>query len=289
MLFRRVLLSACLASAPFAIAEDEPPRTASISGVPTVPSIARPSDASLMEPPSFDAEPVVAADALTGQAAKQFQIQTLKQVLATVREVDGYTAELSKQERIGGELSDVQRIRMKLRHAPHSVYMKWLSGDKGREAIYVHGRNDNEMLVHAGGWRARFLPVLSVDPAGSLAMRESRHPVTEAGLLGLAAKWLEARQADAEGMTYAVETDTFDGAVCHKLTATYASADLDPVYSRVTLWVDAGRLVPLAAVNHGWEDGNALVERYEYRDINLDATLTDADFDRANRQYAFRK
>ena len=289
MPFRRVLLSACLASATVVVAEDEPPRTASISGVPTVPSIARPSDASLMEPPSFEAEPVVAADALTGPAAKQFQIQTLKQVIATVREVEGYTAELSKQERIGGELSDVQRIRMKLRQAPHSVYMKWLSGDKGREVIYVDGQNDNEMLVHAGGWRARFLPVLSVDPVGSLAMREARHPVTEAGLLGLAAKWLDARQSDEGGMTYRVETDTFDGAVCHKLTAVYESADVDAVYSRVTLWIDAGRLIPVAAVNHGWDEGNALIERYEYRDVDLEASLTDSDFDRANRKYAFRK
>ncbi len=66
-----------------------------------------------------------------------------------------YTCTFYKQERIGSELGDGQSIELKMRHKPFSVYMKWLSGDKGREVLYVDGVDDNRMTVHPGGWKAR--------------------------------------------------------------------------------------------------------------------------------------
>ena len=47
-----------------------------------------------------------------------------------------------REERIDGEMKEPQQMELKLRHAPFSVYMKWLNGDKGRELLYTANEND---------------------------------------------------------------------------------------------------------------------------------------------------
>ena len=42
---------------------------------------------------------------------------------------------------------------VKVRHEPFSIYLKWLSGEVGREVLYVDGANDGEMFVRSGGWK----------------------------------------------------------------------------------------------------------------------------------------
>ena len=79
----------------------------------------------------------------------------------------------------------------KIRHEPFSVYMKWLSGDRGRQLIYVDGQNDGKLLVQPGGIKGRLTGVLSLDPSGTLAMSDSRYPIQTAGLLALAKTILE--------------------------------------------------------------------------------------------------
>lgn len=243
-----------------------------------------------------------ALEELDGLAAREFQIETLQSIIETLATVDDYTAELTKQERVGGDLSKESRIELKFRHADddagisNGIYMKWLSGDRGREVIYVDGENSGKLLVHAGGWRARILPVLALDPTGTLAMGESRHPITNAGLLNLTQKWLDVRNADAdrESVSYEVIPTDFDGVSAHKFVVVYGDRAESDIYRKCELVVDTERNIPLAAVNYTWDtagnsDEQTLVERYEYRDIKLNAGLTDIDFDKSNRQYSFRK
>ena len=100
--------------------------------------------------------------------------------------VPDYTATFLKQERVDGALQDVQTIQLKPRHKPFSVYMKWLEGgDEGRQVLFVQGENDDQLQVRLGGIRSR-LPVIHLEPASARAMQESRHPITEMGLLELA-------------------------------------------------------------------------------------------------------
>ena len=67
------------------------------------------------------------------RVAMLMNLALLEQGRRRLAECADYTCTLFKQERIGGELSDGQLIELKLRHRPFSVYMKWESGDKGRE------------------------------------------------------------------------------------------------------------------------------------------------------------
>ena len=70
-----------------------------------------------------------------------------------------YSAVVVKQERIGDKL--IQTVMFaKVREEPFSVYLYFLDrsddkGIKGREVIYVQGRNDNKLIVHTPGFQTQ--------------------------------------------------------------------------------------------------------------------------------------
>ena len=109
-----------------------------------------------------------------------------------------YTAQFVKQELVNGDLLDEQEMEMKVRHAPFSVYLKWVTGEQGREILFVEGANDGHMKAHGGGWKIR-LPTVSLEPTNSLAMAESRYPVNKAGLLELVRDLIEYAYRDMTG------------------------------------------------------------------------------------------
>lgn len=285
-------------SASFTHADDETPvRVASIPA--TITPDASPAIVESKASLGLDTSQVVE---FYGLEAREFQIATLKSMVETLDQIPSYSAEMTKQERIGGDVGREQKIDLKFRHADEaagisqSIYMKWQTGDRGREVIYVDGLNNGKMLVHAGGWKARILPVLSLDPNGAIAMSEARHPINEAGLKHLTSKWLRVRLGDEgqAGIQYHVEPADFDGRNGYKFSVTYSDKSQNGDYRKCELWIDSERNIPLASVNYTWSvetatDAQTMVERYEYRNVELNANLSDADFDRTNRRYAFKK
>ncbi len=93
-----------------------------------------------------------------------------------------YTCTFHKRERIDGRLSHAHVMDMKARTSPSSIYFKFRSPNKGREAIYVVGRNNGKVLAHDVGIGKFLAGTLSLDPRGSMAMEDCRHPITEAGI-----------------------------------------------------------------------------------------------------------
>ena len=100
---------------------------------------------------------------------------------AAYSRVDNYVSILIRQERVGGKLAPRERIRLSFRKNPWSIHLVWLSKPKaGRQLIFVQGHYDNK--IH--GREPTFfgsIP-LKMDPHGDLARRNSRHPITEAGI-----------------------------------------------------------------------------------------------------------
>ena len=87
---------------------------------------------------------------------------------------------LHRQERVRGELQAAEVIRLKFRK-PFQVYLKWVGEARaGRELLYAEGWNGNRLMAHEGGVLG-FI-TLSLDPNGALALRHSRHPVTDTGI-----------------------------------------------------------------------------------------------------------
>src|SRR4029079_19061697 len=113
-----------------------------------------------------------------------------------------YTCTVVKQERIKGELQPQEFMDAKIRNrklqdgkiiAPLSVYMKFVQPDnvKGREVVWVEGKNNNKLRAHEGGAAGRFLPSVWLDPDGALAMRDKLHPIYDMGIENLVLKLIE--------------------------------------------------------------------------------------------------
>jgi hypothetical protein len=240
-----------------------------------------------------------------GRVALEFNLKLLEKGHEILSAIPGYTAKFSKQERVGVKLGDENEIVLKLRHAPFSVYMKWETGDKGREVLFVEGENDGQMIAHAGGWKARLIPALKLDPIGAMAMSEARHPVTEAGLLNMVRIGIDFRRRDLQNadriscqMFHAHVLDDRD---CYVFVINYADPECSPEYRRTILFVDRHLSLTVAAKNYGWPtaeqidltgaelDEVTLIENYAYSEIEIQPSFTALDFDRKNSEYKFKR
>ena len=244
------------------------------------------------------------AESLTGTPALRRSLELLEAGAARLGAVRDYTALLLKQERIGGVLGEQQLMQLKLRHEPFSVYVKSIAGeDLGREVLYVAGENDGEMLVKLGGLQGRLLPAVNVDPAGSLALAQARHPITNVGLLNLTNKVIEHTRHDIEtgGAVRCTMIDgrQFGGRDCYCFVREFADPAYYPPYRKSVQYVDKELCVPISIQNYGWpEDGEipperlddaTLLEHYAYSEIRFEQRLADRDFDRDNAKYSFRR
>ena len=222
---------------------------------------------------------------------------------------DYYEVKFYRQERVKGELKKGETVRLKVRHHPFSVYMKWLSVDKGREVLYVADDNDGKLLFHYGGWRARLLPILRLDPHGTLAKSGSRHPITEAGLLELVKRLTKDRRKDIEcGVRY--ECQVYDERIhdrdCYCFDLEYENALPDTpseTYRKSLAYFDKEFSIPIEIKNFTWlaadaevdemddatRDELTLVEHYSYSDIEWNQGYSDEDFSSENSKYRFRR
>ncbi|MBI1347764.1 DUF1571 domain-containing protein [bacterium] len=229
------------------------------------------------------------------------KVALLEQGRTFLNEVPDYTAVFSKQELVGGELLDVQDIYLKCRHQPFSVYLRWLSGDEGREVLYTAGANNGEMIVHGGGWKAR-LPALSISPSSPLAMQECRYPVTKAGILGTVDIMLDCHREDLQSRRVAkceqLEDQEFDSRMCSVFVLEYADAKTSPTYRKSITFIDKEWNVPLYTENFGWPtahetatgdelDEATLIELYTFTEVEFRQQLVNADFEKTNEEYRF--
>ena len=110
----------------------------------------------------------------------QEPLDWIKQLRGGYAGVKDYTATFRRQEMVRGELRPNEAIFLKFRE-PMQVYMKVLDGpSKGREAIYVGGRDGNRVLVHEpGGISSHFTVLLATD--SPYVMERNRHTAEEMG------------------------------------------------------------------------------------------------------------
>jgi hypothetical protein len=229
----------------------------------------------------------------------------LEQGRRRLSDVPDYTCTFYKLERIGSDLSDGQFIELKMRHKPFSVYMKWLSGEKGRELLYVDGEQDNKMIVHPGGWKSRLVPAIKLEPDSSLAMAESRHPVTMVGLIKLCDEIITRRKNELEHKCpircQMSENETANERPCYCFVSTYLDRKTSEEYRKSIQYIDREWLLPICVKNFAWPEGQqtfandaaldeaTLIEHYAYSELQLNQQLANDDFDRANKSYNFRR
>ena len=103
-----------------------------------------------------------------------------EQSKASLANIKDYTAIFIKKELFGKKMSREEIIEFKFRK-PNDVYMKWTgSANKGQEALFRKGVNNNKVKAHKGG----LLNVINVNsaPEGKLAMDGQHHRIVDAGI-----------------------------------------------------------------------------------------------------------
>jgi Protein of unknown function (DUF1571) len=221
-------------------------------------------------------------------------LRTMEECRARFDKVKDYTCTFYKRERIDGKLGDLHVMNMKIRNAPRSVYLRFEQPNRGREAIYVEGRNKGRVLAHDIGITKFLAGTLALEPRSSRAMQDCRHPITEAGIGSLiktvSERWA-AELKDSESVVLFDAEMTIGAARCLLIEAIHPEQRPNYVFHKVRLFIDAKLGFPVRFEGYDWpkeQGGEAeLVEEYAYHDLKLNVGLADHDFDTANRLYSF--
>ena len=106
-----------------------------------------------------------------------------------------YQLSLNRQERVGGELLPAEDLIMSIHRHPKAARLTWAEGPhKGREVLYRSDEPGGLMHVNMADSKIP-IPRLALAPDSPLVMKNSRHPITEAGLDPIIASMEEAVRA----------------------------------------------------------------------------------------------
>lgn len=201
--------------------------------------------------------------------------------------VTGYTAIFHKQQRVSGKLLPEETILIKFRR-PSSLYMRWIAAPyKGSELLYVDGWNENRARAHKGGL-LQFI-TRNLDPQSPRLMAGNLRPLTDTGLgylvTNVAVNIRKAVKAgELEVYERGEETVYRRNTLCREVVFPKDRAKGYDAY-RLIINQDTASKILVRIRMYDWDD--ALFENYGYEDLNLDAGLTDVDFDPEKADYHF--
>ena len=246
----------------------------------------------LAEATALKADLRAAKPVVEGPSARA--IRTIKECRDRFASVTDYTCTFFKRERIDGVLSDMNVMAMKSRTRPHSVYFRFQQPNKGREAIYVEGRNDGYVLAHDVGFTKLLAGTMRLDPHGARAMENCRHPITKAGIGHLIEtvhdRWTSELRDDESVVIFDPKM-RLGSAPCLLIETIHPRPAPQYLFHKVRLFIDTALGLPVRFEAYDWPaklgEAPLLLEEYAYDDIKLNPGLTPADFDAANPQYTF--
>jgi len=211
------------------------------------------------------------------------------------RSVNDYSCDFYKRERINGTLTPLHVMTMKERTQPKSIYFKFKQPNRGREAIYVEGKNNGSILAHDVGFTKFLAGTMELDPKGWRAMENNRHPITEAGI-GELIDTIEGRWAKELHPKHSV-INHFEEIQVGPHNSVVMIESIHPehqpgfLFHKVRLFINREHGLPIRFEAYDWPrtpDGEPeLVEEYTYLNLKLNQGLKDIDFDPANAQYSF--
>jgi hypothetical protein len=218
------------------------------------------------------------------------------------RMINDYTATLVKRERIDGVLGATEYIYVKVRNArpttPFSTYMYFVKpvAAKGREVIYVDGKNGHKMCAHEGGTGLKAaIPDLWLDPNGFLAMKNQRYPVTEIGFENLIMQLISRAERDMNAGMCKVQFRK--GAMinkrkCMMIQVIHPDKQVPYDFHIAQIFIDDELQVPVRFVSYDWPETPGarpkLIEEYTYLNVKINNNFEDIDFDVNNPNYNFK-
>jgi len=216
-----------------------------------------------------------------------------------VRDVADYECILVKQELLPGGMGEEQEIRVKYRKEPYSVYMEWKRNPGlASRVLYVKGRlidtnaelpEERELAMAQPGIIARMLVKSVKQPIhGRLAGLVSRRFVDDFGFQKTLDRLISVSELGRSKGDLTLEfigEGRFDARPVWVLRRHLPYGGEGGLYPDrlAEILIDIEYRVPVAIYCYSDYDGNAssLLAKYEYRDIQMRAGLTDSDFEPA--------
>ncbi len=227
-----------------------------------------------------------------------------KNELASFNEqVIDYTALMLKRERVGDKLGEANQLFVKIIN-PRSVpdkeaiplhcYLRFESPSsvKGREVIWVDGKNDGNMIAHEAGMLN--LMRVYLPPTGTLAMLGNKYPITGIGMGNLFSKLIEKGERDrklGDCQVAIKEHEKLDELDVVMIEVKHPVKRLEFDFHIARIYLDTLRHLPVRYESYLWPkqpgDEPPLEEQYIYSDIKLNVRLSEKDFDPENNDYHF--
>lgn len=213
--------------------------------------------------------------------------------LKTLQTIGDYEATLVKRERLNGQLVE-QKMRLRLREKPFSVYLRFAGENSGREIMYVQGRNGNQMLTHEGSGLKSLVGTVSLATDGAEAMQDNRYPITRMGmrrmLESVLQQWQEeTRYGEVEVKFY--PHAKLGGRSCKVIESVHPHSRRQFRFHKTRLFLDTESRLPVRVEQYGFPAMPGakapLEEEYTYTEIRPNVGLTDRDFSVSNPQYNF--
>ncbi|MFM8633662.1 MAG: DUF1571 domain-containing protein [Planctomycetia bacterium] len=259
---------------------------------PQGPGLIPAGDASRM---NADAEAAGAAAA--GAHPLEPALQLAAKGLASIQtNIKDYSCTMVKRERIDGKLGEHQYMFAKVRQKPFSVYLFFLgpADVKGQEVIYVDGKNDSNMLAHAGSGVRAMVGTVSLKPQSALAMTGNRYPITEFGVENLAKRLVEVAEHDKQFGECEVNffpNAKVNGRICTCVQVSHPLPRRNFRFHLARVFIDDELLIPIRYEAYDWPHENGgqpvLMEEYTYMNVKTNQGFTDDDFDPKNPSYKF--
>lgn len=220
-----------------------------------------------LPPASVASAPRAAADDL---AQIRVVVEDSMRQLTTL---NTYQVMMTRQENVKGEVQPAEDVLLSIRRDPRAVRLEWLDGpNKGREVIYNEGG-----LMHVN-MPGSLVPRISLPPDSPIALKNSRHPISEAGFAKIVEQiWLPLQQAAGQGQSAAgrfryggVASPAPGAPACHEIVRVTPSGETWTVH------IDDATKLPY--IVHAEDAAGNLLEHYVFRDPKFNVVeLTAAD------------
>lgn len=204
--------------------------------------------------------------------------------------VSAYRATLTKQERVQGELTEVQEVELRYRGEPLSIYMLWKKNpDTARRALYMNTPDfedeDGQKLarVEPNGLPRLLVSDIMIQTRGPQAAKSSRHSIEDAGFASffrmLQTYNAKARAAGTLKLEYAGQGDV-DGRETIVIVRELPYTGPDGSYpdARLVMHFDQETLLPIAVYSYADHQEQKLLGRYIYTDIDLNPEFDENAF-----------
>jgi len=221
-------------------------------------------------------------------AAIQMARTSLEQ-MATVKD---YEATFHKREIVGRKLI-TQRIRLRLREKPFSVYLQFIAPHSGREVIFVEGKNGGNLLAHGTGLEA-LIGTVKLPPNSRDALQESRYPVTMVGMSNMLETTIHQWESEIQYLDTEVKyfpNAKLGNVECTVIQTSHPKHHDGVPFHMTRLYFEKESNLPIRVEQYGFPTRSGgepvLIEEYTYLNVKTNVHLTDTDFDTSNPAYDF--